>query len=842
MNRLTRPLAPGQPLTLWRHSDIAETAWDVADRPMQGEMDPFFFLTKDKNIIPHEYPCRTEFADRFRGHRPQENATSAPDTVWLGFGSPRLDLSGFWFRATRLAARAEMLVVPDTAGAARLRLATCGGAVLRVNEVEVLWMAAYRRNAESVDEVEVPLIAGENRIEVFFDDLAERDTRFYVQLDYLSGPAAHQAIEVACSEAEARAIETALSTFHFPRATHDGVPVRLSLPAPLGVAARAEVRIEGDFMSHDPFPPFVLDLGPDAQEIDLGPADALPADFRHCAVRLTVGGFGAERIYGTEISHARKQGPAPAALAARLDEALTAVAQRGEADTVRALASLALGDGGGDTRAMIAAALLRIDACWDCADFALVPLLWCRMRWPDLLGTDFCKRIDQSILEYRYWMDEPGNDVQWYFSENHALLFHTAAHLGGALLPDATFKRSGRTGAEQSRIGADRLRAWFDHFEACEMAEFNSGPYFPIDLKGMTALYALSPDADLRDRAGKGIARLIELVANSAHQGVLTAAQGRSYEHTLRGTATLELSGIGRMLWGRGSYGTRFHATPQLALCLRDHGLDLPDLTDRACLSGDTAQEWRFAQGANRFARLYHHKTADHAMGSAVAYRWGDWGYQETLIHARLGDAPGAQIWINHPGEEIHSGYGRPSYWGGSASVPRVQQYRDLAILRFSGVESQPDFTHCWFPTHDFDATRVLGDTAFAHSGTAHLMLRGSGNLVMVAEGPTTGHELRLAGRTGWWVVRLGAQEEHGGAEAFSERFAELSLVAEADDRLRVEDPDYGMVLFHADGTVEAEGRRLTVEETTIKGTRDVLPRGPIRSAQDKGAASAVTG
>ena len=48
---------------------------------------------------------------------------------------------------------------------------------------------------DAVAEVEVPLKKGENRIEVFFDDLAERDTRFYVQLDYLEGPAARQAIE-----------------------------------------------------------------------------------------------------------------------------------------------------------------------------------------------------------------------------------------------------------------------------------------------------------------------------------------------------------------------------------------------------------------------------------------------------------------------------------------------------------------------------------------------------------------------------------------------------------------------------------------------------------------------
>ncbi len=177
------------------------------------------------------------------------------------------------------------------------------------------------------------------------------------------------------------------------------------------------------------------------------------------------------------------------------------------------------------------------------------------MRYGDVFSDALRTKVDETVLGYRYWMDEPGNDVQWYFSENHALLFHAAAYLSGHLLPDATFRRSGRSGAEQSAVGRDRVRAWLDHFERWEMAEFNSAPYFPIDLKGLTALFALAPDADIRCRAGCGISRLMEIVANSAHHGVLTAAQGRSYEHTLRAATVARAlgdrpAGLGpRHLW-----------------------------------------------------------------------------------------------------------------------------------------------------------------------------------------------------------------------------------------------------------------------------------------------------
>ncbi len=69
---------------------------------------------------------------------------------------------------------------------------------------------------------------------------------------------------------------------------------------------------------------------------------------------------------------------------------------------------------------------------------------------------------------------------------------------------------------------------------------------------------------------------------------------------------------------------------------------------------------------------------------------------------------PNAQVWINQPGELVQGEFGPPSYWGGCATLPRVHQYRDLAILVFEGHEGQPPFPP-WFPTFAFDIWRVEG-------------------------------------------------------------------------------------------------------------------------------------
>ena len=234
-------------------------------------------------------------------------------------------------------------------------------------------------------------------------------------------------------------------------------------------------------------------------------------------------------------------------------------------------------------------------------------------------------------------MDEPGNDVQWYFSENHALLFHTAAYLAGHLLPDAAL-RPLRPATRRRAVGDGARRAsarWLDHFERWEMAEFNSAPYFPIDLKGLTALLrARARRRHPRPRRRAAIVRLLEIVANSAHHGVLTAAQGRSYEHSLLRRPRRSSSPPSPACSGARA-ATAAASTPcrQLALCLRDHGLaaSRPRRPSRVW-PGDGAQEWCFARARTASPPLYHYKTARlRAWAPPPRYRWGEWGYQETV-------------------------------------------------------------------------------------------------------------------------------------------------------------------------------------------------------------------
>jgi hypothetical protein len=207
-------------------------------------------------------------------------------------------------------------------------------------------------------------------------------------------------------------------------------------------------------------------------------------------------------------------------------------------------------------------------------------------------------------------------------------------------------------------------------------------------------------------------------------------------------------------------------------------------------------------------------------MGSTAHYRWDEWGYQETVLHLRVGDKPEAAIWINHPGETIQFGYGRPSYWGGCGTIPRAQQYRGLAVLSFTTYEEQPDFTHAWFPKAEFDETRVSGSLALARSGNGAVLLRAASDLEFVTEGPSAGAELRQYGQHTRWIVRVC---EAGDLNSVESRFGALEAKQDSDGAFVVEDPEYGTVRFKADGSVEAEGRVIARADYTVKGEATML-------------------
>ncbi|MGP1395032.1 MAG: hypothetical protein ACTS3R_05935 [Inquilinaceae bacterium] len=804
----------------WQLSPLVEAAYISPAASLTGGMDAAFFKTRERNVIPHDYPCRTHFADRFRDRPPEPN----PPAGWTEWRFPhsgiRIERSGFWYRPTRLSSWARTWIATEDRRTIVVRLATFGGAAIHCDGTMIGWLTPYRRNDEQAREFTLDLAPGLHEIGVWFDDLAERDTRYAVSLSLVAGGPVTVALPLPIKPEIASALSRLLAGIRFETPTIEGGAVRAVLPgpAPVDLAVTAEAHGDGICGGHAVVR---TSVAAGATAIDLGPADHLPAGYLSVRITLSAAGFSLDRVLPVEILHGDWRMAPCADPVHRADRVLERLA-RGPDTLSTAQAMLMRGRADrAALRRVLETALVPVEQRYDCADFLLTALLWIRMEHPADVPEELTDRIDTAIRGFRYWLDEPGDDVMWFFSENHALLFHVCQYLAGIVFPGDRFPASGRTGRDQTAIAEDRLHAWFDAFEAHELAEWNSAPYFPIDLLGLTALMRLGPDAALARRAERAAHRLIEIVARTSHHGFLTASQGRSYEHSLRPARSLEISGIAWLLWGVGAMPSHGFALGPLAALIRDGRLTPdPSLAEAASCPTGVAVDWRYVQGPGRLAALQHFKTHAYALGTAAGYRPGGWGYQETLLHARVGRDPDTQIWINHPGEPIIGGFARPSYWGGSAALPRVHQYRGLAVLLVEPHPGTAGFSHAWFPWHRFDALAVERHMLAFAAGDAFGVLRSLNPLEPVTTGPTAGVEVRQSGDRHLWILRLAVRGDFGSFDRF--QAAMRTLTADLPDdagRMRLADPEYGPLTGHADGRLTTPHEVIDPATWTIAGT-----------------------
>lgn len=103
-----------------------------------------------------------------------------------------------------------------------------------------------------------------------------------------------------------------------------------------------------------------------------------------------------------------------------------------------------------------------IDARNDTADFRLssvVRLLYEHADNP-ALSAELRAAAKATALGFKYWPDEPGVDDMASQTENHSILFASAAYLTAQLYPHETFVNSGTLGRDRLEIFRARVLRW----------------------------------------------------------------------------------------------------------------------------------------------------------------------------------------------------------------------------------------------------------------------------------------------------------------------------------------------------------------------------------------------
>ena len=192
-----------------------------------------------------------------------------------------------------------------------------------------------------------------------------------------------------------------------------------------------------------------------------------------------------------------------------------------------------------------------INGQYDCSDFKLVNLIRIVYRYGDQIPAERMAKIDSTLLNFRYWWDEPGGNSMCYWSENHQILFASAEYLAGQKYPDTVFPKSGLTGKEHMAKARKRALDWMEMRWKYGFIEFYSSVYYMEDIGGMINLIDFG-DEEISKKMQIIMDLLMYDVATQNVNTMFISASGRAYEINRKGGKVATLGGITNYYWGNG--------------------------------------------------------------------------------------------------------------------------------------------------------------------------------------------------------------------------------------------------------------------------------------------------
>lgn len=170
-----------------------------------------------------------------------------------------------------------------------------------------------------------------------------------------------------------------------------------------------------------------------------------------------------------------------------------------------------------------------INSRYDCADFKLHTLLRIYLQFGDKLPLETKAQIRETILNFKYWMDQPGKDSMCYWSENHQILFSSAEYLAGQTFPDDIFSNDGKNGREHMKLAAARIEDWMCLRFQYGFSEWYSNVYYVEDLAAMSNLAEFTKDQNQKIRMYMIIDLFWFDIASHSLKGAFVSTSGRMY-------------------------------------------------------------------------------------------------------------------------------------------------------------------------------------------------------------------------------------------------------------------------------------------------------------------------
>jgi hypothetical protein len=407
----------------------------------------------------------------------------------------------------------------------------------------------------------------------------------------------------------------------------------------------------------------------------------------------------------------------------------------------------------------------------DCADFVIQGILrlmfWERQH--KHLSTEINALMKDTILGFKYWIDEPGDTVMYMGSENHRLLFHVAEWMAGFLFPVDEFTNSRQNGLFHYHKAFMYITEWLRQRGRYGFDEWHSNSYFPICIAPLLNVYdfaLIEGQYKLRQMVGAVLDEMFFTLGADSFEGIWGTTHGRSYGHYVKYPDFEGSSALSWLLFGTGSLtkGTSGMAP----VCLGTSAYKPPkvifDMANDKTSVVESKERHGILRTSMRHADFVVYRTPDYMLSGLQDHRKGEFESSTHTAQVTLGNKSNIFWCAPHTTGE-GSGL-RPDYWSGSSVMPRIIQHKNVMSLTFR----LNDFTwmsHAWFPQQLFDEVRFVENWVFVRVKRGYVGIYSQNGIKVADEGQYAGRELQCWAQENTWIVECGREADWKSFDAF---------------------------------------------------------------------------
>lgn len=294
-------------------------------------------------------------------------------------------------------------------------------------------------------------------------------------------------------------------------------------------------------------------------------------------------------------------------------------------------------------------ALAFVDAREDTADFTMAGLirLYYKNAQRGVLSAEQSERLKQSILNFKYWLDEPNPTFMELWTENHQILAFSSEYLAGQAFPDEVFPNNGQTGAWHMQHGREKLLRWIDFRARTGMAEWDSVPYYDMDFAALLNLVEFAGEEDVALQARMMADVLFFDMASDSFYGQYATSHGRAAARGVKSAAGDSLVTLQAIAWGYGRFqgadmasaalvtSPRYQVPEVIQAIAQDHPDEVTSFERQSIpVTDQAAQEYGLSFSDPRDMEIWwgmgaftNPKVID--LTVAIADQWGLWHYPD---------------------------------------------------------------------------------------------------------------------------------------------------------------------------------------------------------------------